>query len=175
MPDILTTTRLALRELQFDDLEFVARMLADPEVMRFYPSPLDQAQSRAWIGRQRKRYAADGHGLWLVEDKDTGDPIGQVGLMTQEVDEEHHPEVGYLIHSPFWRRGFASEAAVAVRDHAFGSLGYDHVISLIRPENTPSIGVASRLGMRTTRRIVWAGFDHLVLRCERAGTPASTT
>lgn len=173
MSGVLTTTRLTLRELERDDIGFVAQMLADPEVMRFYPAPLDKEQSRTWIGRQLTRYATDGHGLWLVEDVKTGHPIGQVGLMIQEVGEEHHPEIGYLIHRPFWRRGFASEAATAVRDHAFWSLDYDHVVSLIRPENSPSIGVAMRLGMRPTVRIVWAGFEHLVFRCERGSTSGS--
>ena len=83
-------------------------MLADPEVMRFYPKPLARDESLAWIEKQRARYAADGHGLWLVSETESGQAVGQVGLMIQQVGEEKHPEIGYLIHRPYWRRGFAS-------------------------------------------------------------------
>ena len=56
-------------------------------------------------------------------------------------------EVAYLIHRPFWRRGYATEAGRAARDYAFEVLGRQRVIALIRPENLPSIGVARKLGL----------------------------
>jgi hypothetical protein len=73
---VLTSARLALRELVLSDLDFVAEMLADPVVMRYYPKPLTRVEAQAWIERQRARYARDGHGLWLVSDEGTGRPIG---------------------------------------------------------------------------------------------------
>ena len=167
MTIVLSTARLTLRELEPDDIDFVAEMLADPEVMRFYPKPLALEESRTWIEKQRARYAADGHGLWLVTEVQSGRPVGQVGLLIQQVGEEEHPEIGYLVHRPYWRQGFASEAAAAVRDHAFWGRGYGHVIALIRPENVASVGVATGLGMRPSGQVVWAGFDHLLLRLER--------
>ena len=171
---VLETARLTLGELEFDDIDFVAGMLADPEVMRFYSKPLTLDESVEWIEKQRARYAADGHGLWLATEAQTGRPVGQVGLLTQQVGEQKHPEIGYLIHRPYWRRGFASEAAAAVRDHAFSDLGSPYVISLIRPENVASIGVATKLGMRTTGHVVWAGLDHLLFRLERDGWTGGT-
>jgi RimJ/RimL family protein N-acetyltransferase len=80
----------------------------------------------------------------------------------QRVDDVDVPEIGYLIHRPFWRRGFALEAAMAVRDYAFDTLGIERVISLIRPENVPSRGVARKLGMKPGRHIVRKGLDHIV-------------
>ncbi len=94
-----------------------------------------------------KRYARHGHGLWLVLDKANGQPVGQAGLLIQNVEGVEEKEVGYLIHRPSWRRGFATEAARACLDHAFNLLGRQQVISLIRPENLPSQGVARKLGM----------------------------
>jgi len=67
---LLTSARLALRELVLSDLDFVAEMLTDPVVMRYYPKPLTRVEAQAWIERQRARYARDGHGLWLVSDQD---------------------------------------------------------------------------------------------------------
>ena len=155
---ILETARLRLRELQPSDLDFVAGMLAHPEVMRWYPKCYDRAEAEEWLDRQRGRYARDGHGLWLVEDRGDGTPIGQIGLVMQTVGGAPVPEVGYLVHRPYWRRGYASEAARAVRDHAFTDFGHPRVISLIRPENAPSQAVARTLGMRPTVQTVHAGF-----------------
>jgi ribosomal-protein-alanine N-acetyltransferase len=159
---VLETSRLALRELSLDDLDFVAGMLAHPEVMRFYPQVYSREESRLWIERQLHRYAGNGHGLWLVQDRATGEPLGQVGLLLQLVDGVEEPEIGYLIHRPFWRRGLATEAALAVRSWAFDTMGLERVISLIRPENTPSQGVARKLGMRPEKRSQFHWLEHVV-------------
>jgi RimJ/RimL family protein N-acetyltransferase len=161
------TARLTFREIEAGDLDFVAAMLADPEVMRFYPHPYTRAEAAGWIGRQRERYARDGHALWLILDTSTGQPVGQVGLVLQDVDGRREPEVGYLIHRPFWRRGLAAEAARATRDHAFSVLDQPRVISLIRPENVPSQGVAAKLGMAVEKRIRHWGLDHDVWQVSR--------
>jgi ribosomal-protein-alanine N-acetyltransferase len=160
--DVFQTERLRAREMSLDDLDFIASLLADPEVMRFYPKVCSREESRGWIERQLARYAAHGHGLWLVLDRGTGEPVGQVGLLRQRVDEREEPEVGYLLHRPFWGRGYATEAARATRDHAFRVLGHPRVISLIRPENVPSQRVARRLGMAPVRTTTFAGLEHLV-------------
>lgn len=162
MRTILETTRLRLREMSLDDLPFIAEMLGDPEVMRFYPKTQTHAESRKWIERQLRRYAEDGHGLWLVTDRATGDPLGQVGLAMQEVGDSWVPEIGYLIHKLYWRRGYASEAGLGVREHSFAVLGKRRVISLIRPENTPSQGVARKLGMAAQREVDFKGFRHII-------------
>jgi RimJ/RimL family protein N-acetyltransferase len=168
MPAALETPRLALREMSLDDLDFVAAMLGDPEVMRFYPKVYSRDEARGWLVRQRERYARDGHGLWLVADRATGEPVGQVGLLTQLVDGVREPEIGYLIHRPFWRRGLASEAALGVRSWAFDVLGHPRVVSLIRPENLPSQGVARKLGMTAEKRTqVWE-LEHIVFSVSKA-------
>ena len=153
--------------MDHEDLDFVAGMLADPEVMRFYPKPLSRDESEAWIERQLERYRTDGHGLWLVVEKASGAPVGQVGLLDQLVDGVHEDEIGYLIHRPFWRRGYASEAALGVRAYAWDTLKRRRVISLIRPGNLPSQGVARKLGMRVEKETLFRGLPHLVLSVER--------
>jgi len=168
MNPVLETRRLVLGEMTLGDLDFVAEMLADSQVMRFYPSRLSREESEAWVRRQMSRYAKDGHGLWLVKEKSADRPVGQVGPAMQQVDDVDVPEIGYLIHRPFWRRGFAFEAAIATRDYAFDTLGIERVISLIRPENVPSQGVARKLGMKPGKHIVRKGFDHIVFSMTRA-------
>jgi [ribosomal protein S5]-alanine N-acetyltransferase len=167
MKSILETARLQLRELSLADLDFVAAMLSHPEVMRFYPKLYSRDEAQAWIERQMERYAEHGHGLWLVLERASGQRIGQVGLVMQVVDGIQEPEIGYLIHHPFWRRGFASEAALAARGYAFETKGYSRVISLIRPENEPSQGVARKLGMQPERETMFRGLRHLVFAVRR--------
>jgi [ribosomal protein S5]-alanine N-acetyltransferase len=160
---ILETARLILREMSLADLDFVAAMLADPEVMRYYPKYYSRDESQIWIERQLRRYNRHGHGLWLAIDKTVGQPVGQVGLLIQQVRGVPEKEVAYLIHRPFWRLGFATEAGCAVRDYAFSVLDRPRVIALIRPQNVPSIGVARKLGLQEEPdRIEHSGFEHIV-------------
>jgi [ribosomal protein S5]-alanine N-acetyltransferase len=163
----LETKRLFLRELAPGDLDFVASMLGDPEVTRFYPKQYTRADAIGWIERQRARYTRDGYGLWLVLLRAERIPVGQVGLLRQEVNGTPMPEIGYLLAHRFWGQGIATEAAIATRDYAFGQLNFDRVVSLIRPENLPSQGVARRVGMRPVGSTLHAGVEHLVFAVDR--------
>ena len=166
---ILETPRLILREMSLDDLDFVTTMLADPEVMRYYPKCYSREEAATWVERQINRYAKHGHGLWLVLEKGTGQPVGQVGLLIQNIGGVEEKEVACLVHRPFWRRGYATEAARACRDHAFEVFCRQRVIALIRPENVPSQGVAQKLGMtQEPCRVQHGGFEHLVFSISRA-------
>lgn len=163
MPPILETPRLILREMTADDLDFVASMLADPEVMRYYPRCYSRDEAATWIQRQRKRYARHGHGLWLAVNKDTGTPIGQVGLTIQRIRNIDEKELGYFIHRDHWGHGYATEAAQACRDFAFHVLQRARVFALIRSENVASLRVAIKLGLtREPLVIEHSRFKHQV-------------
>jgi RimJ/RimL family protein N-acetyltransferase len=169
--EILTTTRLTLRELDEADLDFVASMLGHPEVMHFFPSCLTQEQSRLWIHLQQKRYAEDGFGYWLAVERGADEPVALAGIMWAEVEGEHELAIGYLVHRLYWRRGYATEAAAACRDHAFDAMGATRVVILVRPENLPSLGVARKIGMEIERRTLYARYEHFVLSLGRAQRP----
>ncbi|MBI3790607.1 MAG: GNAT family N-acetyltransferase [Gemmatimonadetes bacterium] len=150
------------------DLAFLSALLGDPRVMRFYPKVLDQDEARAWIARQRQRYEQDGHGLWLLERRDTGEPVGQCGVAMQVVHGVRESEVGYLLAHAHWHQGYATEAARAARDWAFARYPGARVISLIRPENAPSRAVAERNGMQVAGETVHANLAHLVYAVSEA-------
>ena len=162
MSQILQTARLTVRELVPADLDFMAEMLADAEVMRYYPKRLTRDLSSDWIERQIARYMNDGYGLWLAEDRNSGKPVGQVGLVRQQINGADETEVGYMIHKPYWRHGFATEGALACRDYAFNTLNKPRVISLVREDNAASRGVAENLGMEVVGRAPYGGAESLV-------------
>jgi ribosomal-protein-alanine N-acetyltransferase len=164
---ILQTKRLTLRELTWDDLDFVATMLADPLVMRHWPKCYSREEATAWLQKQLDRYREDGHGFWLVSGRNVGTSIGQVGLLRHEIDGVDEAALGYLIHAPFWRQRYATEAAAAVRDYAFNQLAKDRVISLIRPANISSQRVALRIGLKPEKLVMFRDFEHLVFSSSR--------
>lgn len=169
MPYVLETARLRLRHLVPDDLDFLAAMLGDAEVMRYYPAVLDRDGARAWLDRQLQRYATDGFAPWLVEERDSGLPVGQVGPLRQLLPGDTIPsvEVGYLLQRSAWGMGYASEAARATRDWVFARLGTPRVVSLIRPENGRSRRVAMRNGFRVIGEVMHAGLLHDVWGMDR--------
>ena len=162
---VIETERLGLREMTLDELDFMAAMIGDPQTMRFYERTFSREEAVQWIERQRQRYAAVGHGLWLVADRATGEPRGHCGLVDQQIDGVMEHEIACIIDKRFWRQGLATEAAAAVRDWALAR--YDRVISLIREANTPSQGVAQKVGMTLWKGTIAFNHEHLVFRIDR--------
>lgn len=164
---LLETERLRLRPYRTGDVEELAPMFADPDHMRYYPAPFTREQTEAWVERQFQRYRDDGFGLLVVEDRRTGAIVGTVGPALQEVEGERLVEIGWHIRPGLKGSGYAPEAAAAARDWAFANLDVGHLISLILPENAPSIRVAEKIGMRLEREADFKGLRHCVYRIDR--------
>ena len=167
MTTVLTTRRMRLRRLDNDDIPRLYALFQDPLVMRYYPGLKDMDETVRWLEWVEQQYENAGHGLWAVELRDSGDWIGQIGLIRQTVDDVVETEIGYLLRSEHWHLGYATEAAIACRDYGFHTLNLLRLISLIRPENEPSIRVAQRVGMRPERLIRRKTFDHWIYSIER--------
>ena len=150
---ILETTRVILREFRRDDADALARVISDPETMRFYPVPYDRKGVEDWIARNLQRYAKDGHGLWAMTLKGSGELIGDCGLTVQNVDGADEVEIGYHVRRDQWGQGLATEAARACRDYGFANLPIERIISIIRPENLPSRRVAEKNGMKVWKEV----------------------
>ena len=173
---ILETPRLRLREFVPEDAGALARILTDAETMRYYPTLFDHAGVEEWIARNRRRYEANGHGLWAMVlkstiSKSTEELIGDCGVTVQSVDGNDELEIGYHLRKDQWGYGYATEAAQSCRDWVFANRNADYVISLIRPENAPSRHVAERNGMTLWKEIIWRDLPHCVYRSCRADTP----
>ena len=149
------TQRLAFREMTASDLDAMADLLGDPEVMAFYPRPKSRAEALGWIEWNQRLYRERGFGLWAIELRDTGAFVGDCGLTPQEVDGMPEVEVGYHVRRLLQGRGYATEAAAAVRDAVLGpdSVTGDDVTLVhahIAPGHMASVTVARRLGLVPT-------------------------
>lgn len=144
---VLTTPRLVLRTFRRDDLPAYASLNADPEVMRYLGGvPLTREHSDEIAEWAQHCYAEEGLGLLAVERKDDGAFLGMCGLHHQQSYPDD-VEVGWRLARGHWGRGYATEAATAWLDHAFGPLGLPRVISITDPPNVRSLAVMRRLGM----------------------------
>ncbi|MDQ3656604.1 MAG: GNAT family N-acetyltransferase [Chloroflexota bacterium] len=151
----IETERLWLRSMREDDLDALLRIFTDRRVMAAFASePFDRAQMQGWLDRNLRHQREHGYGLFAVIDKADGALIGDCGLEVMEVDGGREAELGYDFLSAYWGRGLATEAASAVRDHAFGVLGLTRLVSLIRQGNEASRRVAEKVGMQHERDIV---------------------
>jgi RimJ/RimL family protein N-acetyltransferase/GNAT superfamily N-acetyltransferase len=157
----LQTQRLILRKFTNHDLEALASILADKEVMRFSISgPLSKDEVEKFLlERILAHYDKYGFGLYAVIHKEDLKFIGFVGLITQNIDGEEKVELAYRLDLKYWRKGLATEAAMAVSHFAFNQLEISQLISIIDPKNIRSLKVAERLGMHFWKESFFHGIS----------------
>src|SRR6266566_5273509 len=149
MNTVLETERLILRPWTLDDFDGFAAMCADPQVMRFLAEdgkPLSRFSAWRAMAGIVGHWTLRGFGLFAVTERTTGALVGRIGPW----DPEGWPdfEIGWMLRSEYWGRGYATEAVNRCIAHAFTDLGRSHLSSFILPENTRSIRVAERVGER---------------------------
>jgi ribosomal-protein-alanine N-acetyltransferase len=83
--------------------------------------------------------------------------VGRCGVAVLEIDGVHEREIGFVLGREHWGRGYATEAAAAMRDHAFGALGLTRLASPIHPDNEASKRVAAKIGMTYERDATFHG------------------
>jgi len=156
----LESERLIVREFKEEDIDELALILGDPEVMKYsLKGPLSKEETLDYL-RQRmlKSYEEHGYGLWALVSKETNRVIGLAGPINQIIDGEEYVEIGYRITRSEWGKGFATEAVECIRDFAFTHLHLDKVIAIIDPSNTQSIRVAEKAGYKLQKTTTFHGF-----------------
>ena len=151
---ILETKRLLLREWTNEDLPSLRSFLQDSEVMYAYEGAFSDAEVDNWLSWNQSLYQTDGYGLWAIIRKEDQEVIGECGLTNQKVEEETYLEIGYHLRKDAWHKGYAIEAAHAVKTYAFETLQVPEVISVIRDTNLSSMNVAIRNGMTAKKRFI---------------------
>ena len=143
---MIETERLLLREMTHDDFDELYRVLSDSDIMQHYPYTFDEKRVRGWIERNLERYKTFGFGLWAVCLKETGEMIGDCGLTMQMINGQIKPEIGYHIRADHQRKGYAREAAAAVRDWAFTNTPFNMIYSYMKHTNVASARTAMAYG-----------------------------
>lgn len=105
-----------------------------------------------FIDGVKLRELRDGVTQYAVICRETGELIGDCGIMTQQVDDQTEFEKSYKLLRKVWGRGYATEAAMACRDYGIKEKGIHRLISIIDPTNVPSVKVAQRVGMELEKK-----------------------
>jgi [ribosomal protein S5]-alanine N-acetyltransferase len=152
---MLETLRLVLTPIARCDLDDIVRLYSDPEVVRFIGDGASAGReaSEAWLERALAHWQDHGFGTWCVRLRSTHGFMGRVGLTVQEFEGGCEMEVGYMLAAMYWRQGYATEAATAVRNHAVHILGLHRLVALIDADNEASRRVAIKLGMAYERKV----------------------
>ncbi|MBX7221597.1 MAG: GNAT family N-acetyltransferase [Blastocatellia bacterium] len=144
---ILETERLILRHLTLEDAPFIMELVNDPDFLLYIGDKkvrnLEDACRYLETGPLAS-YEKNGFGLYLVELKETGAPIGMSGLVQRPVFSE--PDVGYAFLPAYRAKGYAVESARAVVNWGRDTLGQDRFLAIVTPENRSSIKVLLKIG-----------------------------
>lgn len=142
---ILTTKRLTLRGFELGDFPVFSNFYAS-ERSQFCGGPAGPEGSWRMLACEIGHWHLNGYGRWAVIETATGALVGNIGLWNPFGWPE--PELGWDLYDGFTGKGFATEAAIAARKYAYETLGWDTLISLIKPANGASKTLARRLGAR---------------------------
>jgi RimJ/RimL family protein N-acetyltransferase len=156
----IETRRLCLRVFELADVDALANINRDPEVMRHTGdgNPVSREETEKRLHAYIKHWRAHGFGLRAAIHKSDRAFIGFCGLQfvvgTQEI------EIGFRIAKQYWGRGLATEATRAVLRQAFEILGLERVIGLAQPANVASHRVLEKSGLKHEKNAYYYG--HLV-------------
>ena len=157
----LQTSRLKLRQWKNSDLIAFAKLNADPEVLKFYPSTLKKNESDDMAHKIKGLIAKRGWGFWAVEEIKTKKFIGFVGLHEPTYDLPVTPcvEIGWRLAKEYWGNGYATEASNLSLDFAFNKLNLDKIYSFTSVANIKSRAVMERIGMVNLNK----NFEHPII------------
>ena len=159
---VIETERLILREMNFDDFDALYSILSDPVNMKYYEKPYDENGTIRWINWNLDNYKTYGFGLFAVILKETNKMIGDCGVTMQIINKKIRPEIGYHFNINYHNKGYATEAAIAVKEYIFKNTTFKELYTYTTKENMPSRRVAEKNGMSFVEEYI-DGNEHLVV------------
>src|SRR5919108_4796570 len=151
---ILETERLILRQFSTDDAQFILALLNEPSFIRNIGDRgvRNLEDARSYITRVPiASYEQNGFGLYLVELKGSGEPIGMCGLIKRAELED--VDIGYAFLPKYWSKGYAVESALAVKEYARDIIGLKRLVAITDPENRGSIRVLEKIGLKFEKMV----------------------
>lgn len=154
----INTPRLQFRPLTIDDLDHLAPIYQNRDVMRYriYSKPALREQTETKLNAMLAHWKQYGFGRWAILDRSTQKFIGHAGL--EHVAAFSEVEINYLLARSYWRQGLATEAATAILHYGFDTLRLDRVIALAHPENSASCRVLEKIGLHYQKTVELYGF-----------------
>ncbi len=151
---ILETERLRLRRLSLDDAAFILELLNEPSFLHFVGDKgvrtLDDARDYILTGPMAS-YERHGFGLYLVERKEKGIPMGICGLLKRDALDD--VDVGFAFCPAFWLQGYAFESASAVIAYGRRALGLNRIVAVTQSDNVGSIKTLEKIGLTFEKMI----------------------
>jgi RimJ/RimL family protein N-acetyltransferase len=154
------TERLIVREFTHLDIDNLYSLLSDPIVMKYCSGPLNMKETQKWLETIKRYYNKYGYNYWAAIDKTTGEFIGQLGIIQQEVDDEWIDCIAFMICKDKWGKGYATEGGKGCITYGFQILKRKKLYATVEPGNTASKSVLKKIGMRYEREAVC--FDTIV-------------
>lgn len=157
---IMETSRLNLRYLTSRDAEALLPILGDPEVMRFSIIGVhNKKQIKQFIEQRLLSYLEYGFGLYALINKQNKELIGYCGFFIQSIEKQREVEIGYRLAKKYWGQGLATEAAQAVLEYGKKRFNFQRFVCLIDSQNIRSVRVATKLGMKLEKKIIYYGLN----------------
>lgn len=143
---ILDTKRCRVREMTVDDLDALYKIYEHPSITRYMEGLYEDKQKEAEYTEDyiKNVYGFYGHGLWIIEEKDTGRIIGRAGLSHRE--EYAEPELGYVIGKPYQNKGYATEVCREILRYGREEIGFRHFNAFVQKENLSSVRICEKCG-----------------------------
>ncbi len=169
---MIETERLILRGHRLEDFGDCAAMWADPEVTRYIGGkPLSETEAWARFLRYAGHWSLMGYGYWAVEEKGTGDFVGDIGFADYKRDIEPSlkgiPEVGWVLAQKAHGKGYATEAVRTVVVWGDANFAGARTVCIVAPGNLASIRVAEKCGFQEFERTTYKGEAAILFQRER--------
>ena len=161
---ILETERLLLRHLAENDAGFVFELVNEPDWIKNIGNRNVKtiADAEEYILKKMVvSYRENGFGLYLVELRETGEPVGISGLVKRDYLQD--ADIGFAFLKRFCSKGYASESARGVKEYARSELGMKRLAAITIPENPGSIRVLEKIGLRFEKTFKPPGDDETEL------------
>ncbi len=148
---MLNTKRLRLRPWRIEDITAFARLAQDPQVMRYIGTGelWDGDRIRTWIEKQIHNFENLGYSFFAMVEVEKDDLIGICGA--QQLSSTDDLEIGWWVRTDRWGHGYATEAALRIRDFVFETTSATELFAVAIPENIGSISVMKKIGMEFNR------------------------
>jgi ribosomal-protein-alanine N-acetyltransferase len=161
------TPRLYFRRFTCDDLEALAALRSDPDVMKYVGPRRAESigEVQAVLAKVMVHWEQHGFGPWALIDKATGKLAGWCGL--KYLEDTGQVEIAYGLAKEYWGKGLASEAAAAAMEYGFEQLRLERIVAIAWPDNIASKVIMKKLGMRYVTTARFYGGEWVYYHIER--------